>query len=200
MSEAVSTHNHDEVRCAQCERILAEGEDRVATQDAVFCQSCYDSLMGQLKEVAAAQGRDINYPRAILGGVGGAAIGIAVWWGFTVVTNIAFGLVAIVIGVAVGKGIVMLSGSKRSQHLQIISVAISAIAFFYASYLVNRTFVNRALAEEGESVVLPLLPAPGLFVEIIGLGFGLMDLVFLAIVVYEAWKIPAPFALVQRQG
>jgi len=26
-------------------------------------------------------------------------------------------------------------------------------------------------------------------------GFGVFDLVFLAIVLYEAWKIPAPFRL-----
>ena len=34
-----------------------------------------------------------------------------------------------------------------------------------------------------------------LFVEVVGLDFGLMDLIFLGIVVYEAWRIPAPIRL-----
>jgi hypothetical protein len=101
----------------------------------------------------------------------------------------------VVIGIAVRKGAVRRSGDKRSTGLQALSVSVSVVAFFYASYLVNRTFVHRAFEEEGVEGVLPLLPSPGVFVEVIGLNFGFMDLIFLAIVVYEAWKIPAPISL-----
>jgi hypothetical protein len=34
-----------------------------------------------------------------------------------------------------------------------------------------------------------------MFVNVIKAGFGLMDVVFLAIAVYEAWKLPRPPAL-----
>jgi len=34
-----------------------------------------------------------------------------------------------------------------------------------------------------------------LFAKVLSMGFGLMDVVFLAIVVYEARKIPKPLAL-----
>jgi hypothetical protein len=76
-----------------------------------------------------------------------------------------------------------------------MSVAIAGPSFFYASYLVNRTFVLKYYAAQGESVVLPLVPAPDLFLNLVMTNFGIMDLVFLAIVVYEAWRIPAPFKL-----
>ncbi|MCP3977916.1 MAG: hypothetical protein GY716_01115 [bacterium] len=145
-----------------------------------------------MQQAIAAQGEGINYPMALVGGLAGAALGVAVWWGFTVLTNIAFGLVAIVIGFATGKGVMILSGHKRHVNLQVLAIAISIAGFAYASYLVNRSFILEALAADGQAVALPLIPPPDLFYNVISAGFRAMDLVFLAIVIYEAWKIPAP--------
>jgi hypothetical protein len=110
-------------------------------------------------------------------------------------TKIAFGLVAVVIGITVGKGVMLLGGGKRHLNLQIMSVVISTLGFFYASYLVSRTFIQRYYVEQGQEIVLPLLPDPGMFVDVLTAGFGWMDLVFLAIVAYQAWSIPAPIRL-----
>jgi hypothetical protein len=189
-----------EVRCAECGNVLAEGQDREVTDGGVFCRHCFLVLTNQLQQVLEAQGQDVNYPAAALGGLAGAVAGVLAWWGFTVLTSVAFGLVAIVIGVAVGKGVVMASGNKRHRNLQVLSLLVSVAAFFYASYLVNRTFIQRAYAEKGEAVALPLLPEPGLLFAVVSAGFGVMDLVFLAIVAYEAWKIPAPLAIVANPG
>jgi hypothetical protein len=184
-----------EVRCAECETVLVEGQDRETTEDAVFCRPCFNNLSAQLQDVLAAQGQDINYLNAVVGGLGGAALGVVVWWGFTVLTNIAFGLVAVVIGFAVGKGILLLTGGKRHLNLQILSGVIAIVAYFYASYLVTRSFINEALLADGQDMVLTMLPDPSLFVEVISLGFGFMDVVFLAFVLIQAWKMPAPLKI-----
>ena len=42
---------------------------------------------------------------------------------------------------------------------------------------------------------LPFIPNLALYIDVLMAGFGFMDVVFLAIVVYEAWKIPAPIKL-----
>ena len=183
------------VRCAECGTQLSEGQDRETTGDSVFCRPCFNNLTAQLQQVVAGQGQDINYSMAVAGGLAGAAVGVLVWWGFTVVTNVAFGLVAVVIGFAVGKGVLMFSGNKRSQGLQITSAVIAILGFVYASYLVTRSFVLKALAEEGRELVLPLIPTPEVLFTVIQLGFGFMDVVFLAIVVYQAWKMPAPMRI-----
>jgi len=185
----------DEVRCAQCGTRLAEGQDREVTDDGTFCRPCFNNLTAELHQALAEQGRHINYPMAFVGGLAGGALGIAAWWGFTVLTNIAFGLVAVVIGIAVGKGVTILSGHKRHRNLQIMAVVIATLSFAYATYLVNRTLIHKAFTEEGRDVVLPLLPDPMLFVNVIQLGFNLFDVVFLAIVIWEAWRLPAPIAL-----
>ena len=189
------TTTPEEVRCARCNSILAEGQDREATDDGVFCLTCFEQLRDQVRLDLQAKGENINYPMAVVGAVLGGAVGVVCWWGFTVVTQIVFGVVAVVIGWTVGKGTTILAGHKRSQGLQILSALVSGISYFYASYLVNRTLVWRAVAEQGEEVVLPLVPSLQLFVDVVGLDFGIMDLVFLAIVLYEAWKIPAPIQL-----
>jgi len=185
----------EEIRCAECGTALGEGQDRETTEDGVFCRPCFNNLTAQLQQVISAQGQDINYSMAVLGGLLGGAVGVVAWWGFTVLTKIHFGLVAVVIGLTVGKGITLLSGGKRSVNLQVVSVVISAVSFFYASYLVNRTFILKALAEEGHTMSLPFIPNPALFIDVLMAGFNFMDVIFLAIVVYEAWKIPAPFKL-----
>lgn len=184
-----------EVRCAECHTVLREGQDREVTDDGVFCRPCFNNLTAELGQALVTQGTDVNYPAALLGGVLGGAAGAAVWWGFTVVTNIAFGLVAVVIGVAVGKGTVLLSGNKRHLNLQLLSVLVSLVAFFYATFLVNRTFIQQAFAKRGETLIIPFLPEPDQFFRVVTAGFDFMDLVFLAIVVWEAWKIPAPIQL-----
>lgn len=195
MEEDTPTAMPEEEHCAQCGTVLAEGEDREVTEGGVFCRTCYGALREQVRMAIQAQGADIPYPNAVIGAVLGGALGAVVWWGFTVVTQIAFGLVAVVIGFAVGKGILLMTGNKRAQSLQILSVVVSGLSFFYASYLVNRTFILRAFAEDGEEIILPLLPSPELLVKAVGINFGVMDLVFLAIVLYQAWKIPAPLQL-----
>jgi len=195
MEEDTPTALPEEERCAQCETLLREGAEREVTEGGVFCGTCYSALREQVRMAVQAQGEDIPYPMAAIGAVVGGILGAVVWWGFTVVTQIAFGLVAVVIGFAVGKGILLMTGNKRAQGLQILSVIVSGLSFFFASYLVNRTFIMRALAEDGEELLLPLLPSPELLVKVVGLNFDVMDLVFLAIVLYQAWKIPAPLQL-----
>jgi hypothetical protein len=191
----VPTPTPQEVRCAECGTVLFEGQDRQTTDGGTFCRSCFERLTSQVHQAIAAQGTDVNYSMALTGGLAGAVVGVAAWWGFTVLTEYALGLVAVVIGFTVGKGVTLLAGGKRHRNLQIMSVAIAGPSFFYASYLVNRTFVLKYYAAQGESVVLPLVPAPDLFLNLVMTNFGIMDLVFLAIVVYEAWRIPAPFKL-----
>jgi hypothetical protein len=195
MSETEGDGGGASLQCAECGTDLRAGMDFEATEEAAFCRPCFNNLTAQVQMAIEAQGREINYAMAVAGAVAGGVIGVLAWWGFTVLTNIAFGLIAVVIGFTVGKGAVIASGDKRSRGLQVLSALVATVSFFYASYLVNRTFIQRAFAEESTDFVLPLLPSPELFVQVIGANFGIFDLVFLAIVAWQAWQIPAPLKL-----
>jgi hypothetical protein len=182
-------------RCAQCSKTLTAG-DTVATGDRLFCRSCYATLRAELEGVVAAMSADVNYPQAAVGAVLGGAAGALAWWGFTVLTHIAFGLFAVAIGYLAGHGAVRFAGGKRSGGLQALSVVVSLLSYLGAIYLVNMTFINKALATQGEAFRVGFPPQSlDLLIRVVTVDFGVMDLVFLAIVVYEAWKIPRPVAL-----
>jgi hypothetical protein len=179
-------------RCAECGVELPPDAARAQTDDAVFCQGCWARLRAEVERIARAQSENVNWPAAVLGGVLGGALGAAVWWGFTVVTNVAFGLVAMVIGIGVGKGIVAATG-KRSAGLQVLSVSIALASFVVATYLVNRWFINQDPQLAAQGFVVPLVPPTAdFFVQVALAGAGLMDLVFLAIVIWEAWVTVTP--------
>ena len=186
--------------CARCGRTLT-GDDRVDADDRAFCRSCHETLRQQLEQVVDAMSTDINYPMAFVGAVLGGAAGVLLWWGFTVLTKISFGLIAVAIGFAVGWGTTRFAGGKRSRGLQVLSAAVALASFFVATYLVNASFINKTLAERGDGRRIPMFTAdPTLFARVAALGFGLMDLVFLAIVLWQAWKMPAPLRLPDRTG
>lgn len=195
MTEADAGATPGAETCAQCGRSLGPG-DRVAAGDKLFCRSCYASLRAELQQAVGEMSSGINYVNGAIGAVLGGAAGALLWWGFTVVTKISLGLVALAIGFFAGLGAVKFAGGKRSGALQAISIGAALASYLVASYLVNMTFANQALAKQGDAFRVAFPPQSlDLFVRVLSLGFGMMDLVFLAIVVYEAWKIPKPLAL-----
>lgn len=184
-----------EERCAECGKLLTPG-DRVAAGDRLFCASCHERLRLELATAVQAMSEDINYVNATIGALLGAAVGVAAWWGFTATTKWSIGLIAIGLGWAVGWGTVRFAGGKRSRELQVLSAGVAVAGWIAASYLVNMTFLNRGFAAQGEGFRLAFPPASiEQAVAVISAGFGVMDVVFLAIMVWEAWKFPRPLRL-----
>jgi hypothetical protein len=181
-----------EERCAQCSKLLTP-DDRVEAGGKVFCRSCYAELRTQLEAVVESMSSGIHYPNAMLGAVLGGAAGALVWWGFTAIAKVSLGLIAIGIGFSVGWSTVRFAGGKRSGGLQAISVIVAALSYLVATYLVNMTFINRSLAGQGNAFRVGFPPQSlAMAWQVLHAGFDVMDVVFLAIVVYEAWKIPRP--------
>ena len=180
--------------CLQCNRELRADEPHIAVQDGLFCEGCAGQLRAELARLEASQSEGVNYPLSAFGGVLGGALGVLAWWGFTVATQVSFGLVAVVIGYAVGHGVLRVGGYRRAVGLQGLSATIATLSFAVASFLVNRSFYNMGAVEQG-APLLPLFPPLSLAIEVLKLGAGPMDLIFLGIVLYEAWRIPAPLRL-----
>ena len=190
-----STTAPSATRCNRCQAALGESE-RVPAGDRVFCRTCYDILKLQLRTGVAAMSDGINYPMASVGALLGGIVGALAWWGVTVLTKIGFGLVAVVIGLLVGHGTLHFAGGKRSVGLQILAVVVGTVSFLVAVYLVNMTFINEALAQRGDAIRVSFPPRGlAMFYHVIAANFGIMKLVFLGIIMYEAWFIPRPIKL-----
>jgi len=191
-TSAATAEVPERTTCTRCHTALSETQDKVVTPEGTLCRPCSNNLRSERERLVQEQGRDINYLMGLVGALLGGGIGALAWWCITVWTNIAFGAVAILIGIAVGKGATLLVGDKRSRGLQVISVTVAGASFFYAAYLVNRTFVQQALAKEGRQIALSFLPNPHMLFTVISLNFDFLDTVFLAIVLWEAWELTAP--------
>jgi hypothetical protein len=90
----------------------------------------------------------------------------------------------------------MFSGGKRSRGLQAVSIGAAVVSYAVATYLVNMTFINQDIANQGEAFRVGFPPqSAALFLRVVAADLGIMDLVFLAIAVWEAWRIPRPLAL-----
>src|SRR2546427_1032329 len=139
-----------ETRCARCRAALRES-DRVTAEDRVFCRTCYDILKLELRRGVATMSEDINYPRAVLGAVLGGVVGVLAWWGFTVLTKIGFGLVAVVIGFLVGQGTARFAGGKRSVGLQAGFGAGRGVSLLVGVFLLKMTLIHQALLPRGEA-------------------------------------------------
>jgi hypothetical protein len=58
------------------------------------------------------------------------------------------------------------------------------------------TFINEALAQRGEGWRVAFPPRSlNVFYQVIAANFGIMKLVFLGIIMYEAWFIPRPIKI-----
>jgi hypothetical protein len=192
---AATAQAPSQMTCNRCNTLLTGTQDHVKTPEGVLCRPCSNNLQSDRNRSLQEQSRDINYPMALLGALLGGTAGVLAWWSITVFTNTAFGLVAILIGIAVGKCVTLLAGNKRSRGLQIMSLSVAGCAFFYASFLVNRSFIQQALEKEGKEMALAVLPNPTIMLNVVALNFDVMSVLFLAITLWEAWKIPGPVKL-----
>lgn len=181
--------------CDRCSTSV-QAVDAIRAGAKTFCRSCYETLREQLVNATQQMSSNINYANAAGGAVLGGVVGAVLWWGFTVATKISFGLVAVAIGFLVGQGAVRFSGMKRSRGLQLLSVGVALASFAVATYLVDMTFVNQALAQQGDPRRIPFPPGSLYMLwVVVRSGFGGMDAVFLAITLWQAWKIPMPMRI-----
>lgn len=175
----------DEI-CQECGQTLPSEVDSEVTEGGIFCRPCFTRLTQEVKAILEDQGSDINWSTAFLGAIGGGAIGVFAWWGVTVVTGWNIGLIAVVIGIAVAKGILFTTGGKRSQQLQIMAVGVSILSYIYANYLVLRSFLIKDNPELEST--LTWVPNLNVFLEATRVSMDVMSLLFLGIVIWVTWQ------------
>jgi hypothetical protein len=186
--------------CTRCGKPVRPA-DRVVVGDHSYCGPCHEAVLQQIEDVVGGMSTNVNYPMAVVGAVLGGAVGAAFWWGFIVLTDVAFDLVAVAIGFLVGRGTTRFAGRKRSHGLQVLSAGVALASFLAAAYLVNVAHLNRGLVERGASWRVPMWPAhPLAFWDVATVGFGVVDLLLLVVVLWQAWELPAPVKLRPRDN
>jgi hypothetical protein len=107
------------VPCSRCERPLTE---YWTLDGAVLCESCAETLR---QERTSSEGALRRVGKAFAFGVGGMLAGAAVWYAVARIANLEIGLIAILLGWLVGKGIYLGSGKRGGRGYQVMAVLLT---------------------------------------------------------------------------
>ncbi len=158
--------------------------------ETVLCPQCSE----QFQDRPEQETLNPNYPIAFIAGIAGAAVAGIIWYYFVILTEIQFGLVAVLMGWLVGKSVVWGAGNKRGERLQYLSVSLTIIAIIFSEYLVlNHYFIEEFGSEYGNLTFDDFITAYGYYFSD---ASGFFNFIFYAIALWQAYKTPGKRELV----
>jgi hypothetical protein len=164
-----------------------------------LCRPCLDYLGG----VYDQETRNPELGTAVIFGLLAAVVASLAWYTVEVGMTVELSFGAAVVGWLVGQAVAFGAGHKRGTSLQVIALGITGVAMVAASYLIEHHRLAAALAGRGLPglpLVLPVSTSVGMVV--VGLTADPLNLVFWAIALLAAYRVPAARHLVsvkQRQ-
>jgi hypothetical protein len=106
---------------------------------AVLCDSCREALE-QGREVSTdVSSRTARFTRALVYGVGGMLAGSAIWYGVARLADLEVGLIAILLGFLVGRGVFLGSGKRGGRRYQVLAVVLTylGIGLAYVPFAID---------------------------------------------------------------
>lgn len=166
--------------CRACKAPIVNTYYSIAGQSV--CTACHTRFL-------AAQQASGSFGSAVLNGVGAAIIGAAIYYAIVAVFHWELGLVAIVVGVMVGKAVRKGAGSRTGFAYRGLALALTYMA-------IASTYVPQVLhSEPTDSVLTATLISFALPPIMLFHLDNVMGLIILGIGLYEAYKLSAPAAL-----
>jgi hypothetical protein len=178
----------------------------------VFCPACRQRIEGSLQQMRTSG----SMGRGLLYGLGAAIVGSIVFYAVSAITGYQFGLIAVVIGFAVGKAVRKGSGSLGGRRYQIVAVLLTYFSIASTNippilkYMSQQSQKRQAAAATGSGQTPAVTPAatprvrgprPVLALAGLVLLFGLalalpilnithdfLGVIIIGIGLWEAWK------------
>jgi hypothetical protein len=192
--------------CLRCERPLCAACSQTFA-GKTYCETCAADLERKAEERYQGAGpvagglpvmtapitpaAPLPYGRSLLFAVLGGALGALIWFAVVTATDLKLGIVAIGVGILVGRGAVFGAGGRGGQGIALLSVVVAIVAMGVGEYLMVNHAVLKYMA--GHQIAAPASGFIGLdlFAKVYGADFGFMDLVFYGIGAHQAWRQPA---------
>lgn len=182
--------------CSACQRAIPDSYFEAAGR--IFCAPCRDAALA-----APSGGAGVSrLLKAVLLGTGAAAVSAAAWYGIVKLTGYELGIVAVVVGLAVG-GAVRIGAERRGGWAyQTIAVVLTYLA-------IAASYVPMVLAPSDEAPPLAAAILVSLAIPVLQVTEGgIIGLLIVGFALYEAWKInkrqtltfAGPFRLKQSAG
>ena len=190
--------------CANCNGAAAPEYHEL--NGKVFCSACRGRIEASLDKMRASG----SLGRAFLYGLGAAIVGSIVFYAVSAISGYQFGLIAVVIGFAVGKAVRKGSGSLGGRRYQIIAVLLTYFSIASTNipplvkYMAESAKKHAAAAKPLVNTAPPpqiRAPKPLLLAAGVALLFGLalalpilnithdfLGIIIIGIGLWEAWK------------
>lgn len=175
------------LKCAACQQPL--GGSYFKVKGATVCAACTERIRAKIPK--DSQGA---FLRAIVFGIGGALMGLALYVAFALATGLIIGWVSLAVGWIVGKAMHAGSGGMGGRRYQIVAVLLTYVA-------VSMSAVPIALYQNGHIRHVPMtgdvlarLAWIGIASPILELRdtvSGLIGLVILFVGIRFAWRFTA---------
>jgi hypothetical protein len=197
---------HSGPACSTCKR-PADNEYH-QLNGRVFCTSCRAKIEQSIEKLRQSG----SLARAALFGLGAAIVGALIFYGVSAATGYQFGLIAVVVGLMVGKAVRKGSGSMGGRKYQALAMVLAyfSIASTYVPPLTKAFYAeaqkHQAAETQAFAQAAPGTPAPrpkvhlgvvsfyafmfvlALAAPILG-GFShILGTIILGIGLWEAWK------------
>ncbi len=139
--------------CANCGREIVDEYWSVGS--AVVCGRCKASLEQSQQSTGGITGRSGRFSKALLLGVGGMILGAAVWYAVARFANLEIGLIAILLGWLVAKGILKGSGDRGGRRYQVMAVLLTylGIGLGYVPFVFEDPAAEASSAAAADSLV-----------------------------------------------
>ena len=143
--------------CATCKKPLSGSYHML--NKLMICASC----RGRLEREWRGGWGGARFLKATLYGLGGAAVGAAIWYAVLAITDMQIGLIAIVVGFLVGKAVAKGSGGRGGWQYQTLAVVLTylAIVSTYIPFIIKGFRDHRTgTAVTADSTARARAPAP----------------------------------------
>jgi hypothetical protein len=167
------------IRCSRCGGDAAPAAN--AGDGRPVCARCVGRLAREV--VAAASGP--RWKGAVALGLVGAVVGAAVWAAIAVIGEVEIGYVAVLVGFLAGLG-VRVGAGQPGRGLQVLAVGLALVGLVLAK-------LGMIAGIAMDAGVSPFAPEVRAFLgEHLGEMLSPFDLLWIALAVGAAWKVPAP--------
>lgn len=133
-------------------------------------------------------------PLAIALGAVGAALGAGVWVATAILADVEVGYIAVCVGFLAGAGVLLGSKGARGKTFQLIAVDCALFGLVLGKYLTLAIIVQRIIEKKSGAPAAFGMFSAKMF-EIFGENFSVLlspfDLLWVALAVGTAWRIPA---------
>jgi len=177
------------------QQVINKGVDK--SEAAYYVEKIYDQT---LKASQAEQVTTASLMPAVLGGAIAAIVGGVLWGLIVILTNYEIGYMALGVGFLCGYGVVIFSKGRRGTPMQMIAIVFSLVGILIGKYVTFFHFYKQAVAEgygseAASGVSLFSGDMLSTFMQAFGSLVSGFDLLWVALAVFTAWRIPKGLGL-----